>query len=761
MPQGALTSRIISPAVHRVYTRRLREQKALPVGGHIRSWKQGWKLDERLRCERISMATGAACATAVFSHVPEGDDDQAFESILSSYSIDDQVKVVADPLDDELVEQDDVDAAGDEGHVLFEGVLVKHTTNINADERGAQERVGMSAIAMPMVDNLHHDHLVRGRAFLDASGNLQILESPNLPPIPNWLGRPNRHPDNTVTVKVGAGSYDLVAPVFGGMSDDDEVWTIREFLAYLIAVYLVGAGSTTYGRHVDLDTEVANQLSISSAQAGNRPARFEGIDELMPEVQVQGLGVYEAIERVCEAAGYACACVPLSDAQMTSAPSDCRYQLKIWRRGSGNLVDLHLAKRGTTYGVNVRNLHAENDVPRYNGMRDASAIRNHVYAVAPVYIEARFPLLPLWALEDVDTSMTAQQLANATEAQIKADGAAAKHIAGGALFHEFSHVGRAWGLDCTGEFDGYEVSPYQHADGGFDFHGHLDLDSAAGYAKTLYESRVSSGAGTDLVAWQKRLRHVLPCRSAEAIRRGVQWVLEVSEDAGVTWEKCDIAATSLKRYFGVKLSVNNLARINAASLRTRQEAPAAASWWQKILNKTLLFRITCCIEADHAAVGRKFTQAESSCKSYSRAQWMLASNYEECWVWPESAFNESGVYAERVSGWATQDGAASLRESPLDQAKRQFDRVAYAEMPVSVSGLLTSFTRFQLGQQVWGIRGRNVSFATAVDRYPEIVGITYHLGSAESQGIELVLDDDRFAGIRHASQREEVRRGVY
>jgi hypothetical protein len=196
------------------------------------------------------------------------------------------------------------------------------------------------------------------------------------------------------------------------------------------------------------------------------------------------------------------------------------------------------------------------------------------------------------------------------------------------------------------------------------------------------------------------------------------------------------------------LNVRNLAKVNNASLKGGgSDAPPAESWWQLIIDKQLLFRITCCIEADHASIGRRYSPAESGSTSYSRAQWMRM-DAEECWLWPGSAFADAtSTEAVNISGWSATATAASMSQTPMDLARRRFDAVAHARMPVSISGIVTSLERYKLGQRVWGIRGRNISFDTGGGRYPEVVGLTYHLDA--QQHVEVVLDDRRFEGIQY------------
>ncbi len=208
-----------------------------------------------------------------------------------------------------------------------------------------------------------------------------IVESPTLPAVFNAGGRPNRHATKTYAATAADDEDAAVLEGYAFTHDDDPLgkwWSVREAITATLVVWLYGVLGASKARSVMLEAETLNALYFVTGEVGEAyaaMARWQGLDARCPEVSVQGLGVFDAIVAICEAGGFEMACEPVID----QAEPDRRYQLRLWRKGSGPLVNFNLSKRGQAPTDAEAALRA-NNISKLRGLRDTTPIRNEIFA---------------------------------------------------------------------------------------------------------------------------------------------------------------------------------------------------------------------------------------------------------------------------------------------------------------------------------------------------------------------------------------------
>jgi hypothetical protein len=750
---------IVTPVLSRVYTRLVSGATPPPTDGSL----GGWTLDNRLLPIWVRHESGPRVGRAEILYVPRGGDDGAFETALERYTTDDQVKIVAGPVGNETV--------------LFEGVISRLVSAVNADASGESEGVSLVAEPMTVLDNEHPDHIITGPWFTVEVGtsehDLFVTENPLYPAIFNFRGRPNRAATRTLSFDAANGTDTLNAYAFAPDGDSAaEYWTVADAILSLLCVWLYGPNDQTpdglLARHFDVASDVLLELERADPDDPTfESPEFFGLRDPLPETSVHGLGIIDALHRVCEVAGFSMSITPIRDTIVGNENSDRRHQMRIWRRHSGPLNDLDLAPRGSTYGI-AADLLAANNLTNLNGVADGSEVVNHVRAAGPTYLEVRLPLKPLWDPADVFDPGTEEPVyvreddPTQFDADLETPGTyPARHVVGGVEYHQYGHVGRAWGIDCTGSLSaGFYETPalYQHDPDGFDFLEELGLkldtngDPVDPNAAPIFDEREDSGL-PKAIEWSKRVRHILPLRDPRAIARGVKYHVEASEDAGASWKPIKIGLSSLPNVCGVRFDVSNLAATN----RTEEDdpenpPPLSGSWWGLIDSGNLTFRITCVIEADHS-MGFIAPRQASSGSRYNKHQYMPVEA-DDCWLQPGTVFALLSTWA-RFAGYAPFDlpggEPQTIARAAAEQRRRFLENRRVA---LTASVIPMDFGRYNLGERIEGINGRGVSFRTNEPttpddpRYPDIVGITYRLAPESQQQIQLTMEDQRMVGVR-------------
>jgi hypothetical protein len=749
----ALTSAILKPAQTLVYTRRVLAQAGgvapLPVNGE----RSGWVLDPRLRADVVRWMTGAQVGDATLTFVPSMASQAAFEEQLAQYHPDDQVKIVMLPVEDELVQpvlsdDDDDTEEVDPGLVLFEGVMGRHI--IRVDGRG--ETVQFVAVPFPRLDNAIDEHLIRGRICAyrageePVDGGYGLIESPALPCVFNHAGRPNRSATGSRPITVSTLETELTGWVF--THDDDapgEFWTLRSALLHLIVWWTIGPLFRELNHHFTVDHDLAFELA-SDPESGERAAPFRGLDDQIPEVDVHGLGVLDAIERVCASVGWRMSVEPVAlDPEDALAP-DRRYVLRCWKNGATPIKWFDLDRRSAGY-ADAEAATTANNIGLFQAQRDAHETVSTIYAAGRLFLECRLLLLPLWHDYEVSDAAASGSLQQApTASQLAMEEYFYLHVPGGAGYTEAPL--RHWGVDCTGAMAGnYEGTNYEHP-GGEDGYGWVE---ALGLNDSIMRTDRVPPADDDQIRWTTRIRPLLPLRSTRAVAAGIEYLLEVDEGSGFV--ACPAKFRTLREACGISLQVPNLAAINNATFTTGVKPPPAASWYALIKSQTLKFRITAVIEADHAERYDLLRQTSSG-SQYNRGLYLAGRNHE-LWIQPGSRFHPA--YPSAGADWY-QDSVTGLETT----ARSLRDELEQQRISCSASTWrMDQATAYRLGDRIAGVRGRGYSLATdggQGERGPVVAGLTFRLAPAEQQRIDLTLEDQRMGNAGQGS-RQGVTRG--
>ncbi|MBB6429225.1 hypothetical protein [Algisphaera agarilytica] len=728
----------IGPLTHSVYVKKVRTPGSSfdgsPVGAPTDG---GFTIDYSIRCLMFSCILGASVGRADFDFISQDGGLPEFEHVLNTYTTDDQIRVTVSPMDHEVLGVELPDGVSE--LTVFEGVIERMPFSVGLPGARDDERVDFIAMPLPALDNVAPEHLITGRwVAVDPTAQTiepAVIESLDLPAAFNLGGKPNRS-DQTVNATLSG----LAGHVFTHDRDPNgSYWTVAEAIRSILVMWGFGPDSATaLPRGFDLDKETLAAIMADTAPEGRR---WEGLDAMLPEINVHGMGVLEAIDAVCDAAGFELAVMPHYGLK---TEYDRLYVLGINRIGGGTEAFFKLEPRGAFASDDHNEVLRNNSVSTFRGTRDAARIRNQIMSVGHAYVEAALQLKPLWLPSQVtqDTTDT-----NYT----------ARHVRGGAEFAAYRRVGRAWGIDCLGTWaataGGYSNAIYQHPSGGFDWVSELGL---TGGGSELVADRLANGNATPIV-WTRKMRNLLPLKRAEAQANGQQYIVEVTEDGGSTWTEVDIQITTLQEECGLQLGIQDLSKINLASLENPSLIPAPEdSWWGLMFPTSgggqpqFAVRVTCCVAADHGATA--LAPRRSSAGSVYPRQRLVRSATEEVWSVPGSILNTSGEL-QRIEGWGTT--AYTDRLPPLDLAERERDAHETLRVSAAATTWAMDFWLWFLGDRVSQLQGRNYRFDISADgdRSPSIAGIYVTLsGKGEEpekdQNIRLALSDTSYIGGR-------------
>lgn len=748
-----LSSRIQRPVQQVVSTRKVKGS-GVPSSDEV----GGWKIDWNLRCEDVKWMRGPGVGRATFTHVPTENAAHPFEAALADYSVDDQVQVAILPFDDELAGQavDDQDAT-----ILFEGILGRPQVNVTP----TSEVVTFDAFAMPVLDNINLANIITGRYVPDeaelnddsiriADKTYLLIDSPDMPAAFNFRGRPNMHNGSRITASWDSG--ELVAKTF--THDDDgrngRHWTVRDAINFILVIWIYGKSPIEKRRHFDLDQDTLTALSASGAGSG----QFAGIEAKLPEVNIQNLGPLDALERICKMAGFDFAIEPTG---VKHSYTDRVYILRLWRRGAGPINYFDLPKRGTTFGDNVTAAIQQSNVNVLKLMRDGEELVNEVTARGQVYVEATHVLKPLWFSDQESTATVDAALQNPADEdddQWAANEYFMRHHPRGSEFDTYRHVGRKWGLDCTGRFraaaaagagTAYTGGVYEQSENGYDFATEMNLTAAD--LNLFWLNKVFKDDAFT-IKWSRRVRRALPLMNTTARELNIQYLLEVSEDAGSTWKKARCKFEILRDNFGIFINEENLTNINAESPTSKDNVVLPdESWWALIKSKQLLFRLTCAIVADNGLVYNAKKRATAGSR-YSKGR-AIEVPVTEVWQAPNTQIGNITSSGWQKVAFVGEDNEADKTGMEIVQgaAERKRDQLEDARITCDFRTWVMDFGRYEIGHRIKSIRGRNFPLGTGTDdhaRFPTVVGLRFVLG--KQQSLRLQLEDEamlrRYAG---------------
>ncbi len=719
----------------------------------------GWQRADNLLFKNCNYAAFPASGTAVFERVPLDIEIDPFEFGFE-YGPDDQVRVIMQPPAGLGFAMPGLDQAGgdDSGICVFEGVLQRSDWHVQGatDKQDEVERFSLVATDAPSIDNLALEHLVIGRFIADDDTPTPVLvDGISVPCTFNFGGRPNKRAELTITAD--PGNLLLTASLFTSDGDlNAEYWTFKEALKHLIACWMYGIDEADGGdAQGDLNRSFCLEPETHRAVFGNggSGARWAGLDKLLPETDVQGLGVLSAIERVCAHAGYRVAVLPpLGRDGEDNASIDRRYQLRVWRAGAGPEKQLKLQARHTVTGnETATQLLENNNVNMLRGLRDTSRIRNNIIAAGRALIETSVELKPLWHPDDVDSLSGGDVTQWHQQLPVDQDGDTyhQKHVAGGTQYEDYGYVGRLWGLDETGAFKaaakGYTSGAYAHPDGGFDWLTHLGIDGD----DDLTADRTANGV-TEPIRWSKRPRRPLKLSRVESIETGRRFRLDVSEDGGSNWYELPQSAYRVitDGRFAILLNIDNLAATNRFSFGEQGKnvtAEPGADWYSLLLGGTnLRFRLTCLVEADHAA--RFDAPIDPGATSRTPRAQRIDTRITEVWQSPSSVIGDGSSWARLDDGYVAASAAGADRTNNLkDLAERVRDERGQMRFSITGETFIMDPSQFAVGDVVTEVNGRVVWFdqfnaGSGETRYPSIVSM--QISGYPSQNIGFDIGDE-------------------
>lgn len=720
----------------------------------------GWTLFNNLRAGKVRFASWPSSGIAGMDLVAPDGSVHPFELGLFEFQPDDQVRIIMHPPTEGTTFAPDLDLTGQEdtGIVIFDGTLQRAAFNVKGatDKADEFERFNLIAVDAPSIDNLHPDHLVRGRFYADDDTPTPvILDGPSVPCVFNAGEMPNMLPN--ATVSVGGGDLTITSNLFTNDNDVSATyWTLKEALKHLITCWLFGidqaAGGDAQGdldRSATIEPETFDALFASPG--GDNPARWAGLDDLLPETDVQGLGVFDAIDRVCRAGGYRSAVLPPMGRSLPDGSSvDRLYLLRIWREGAGPLNELRLQDREfISGGQSAEDLLANNTVSAMRGIRDTSGVRNSISAVGRTLVETTVQLKPMWKPGDMATPAgTFGEREQAVPIDQSGDPYHSQHVKGGATSEDYWHVGRMWGLDETGAFKssslGYSTGDYAHPDGGFDWLAQLQITGSDNFTA----ARTANGVTTP-VRMSKRMRRPLKLSRPEAVSINQAFRLDVSENGGTSWHQLPSSAASLLTdgYFGIMLRADNLATVNRETFgaSTKNKTPLAAeSWWGLLATGTnLRFRITCLVELDVAA--RFDAPIDAGAWTRTPAAALIEKGVTEVWQAPSSVIGDQTWKRLDDNVIAASAAGADRTDNLKDLAERTRDKLGQMRYSITVAHWLMDPSLYAVGDVIQGVAGRNVGFGlfnanTGETRFPSVVTMT--IDAYPAQNIILDITDE-------------------
>lgn len=713
----------------------------------------------------VSCAFGAwpKRGTARFDRVPLGGVIDGFELGLFDFGVDDQVRVVMIPgtRGTSIAPDPDAHAGEHTGIVVFEGTLQRaaHRARGASGDRGEDESVQLVATCAPAMDNLRPEHFINGRFYArNTTSEPWLIDGLSMPCVFNRDDKPNRNGGNLAEAEAGELSS-VTADLFSADGvPGASYWSLKDALRHLVVCWLYGI-KTSYGGDAQgaLTRSATLEPETYDALFGPTPAddpRWTGLDKVLPEVDVQGLGVFDAVERVCRAGGYRCAVLPPMGRPMPEdSEVDRLFLLRIWRAGAGPQKSLLLPSRELVNdAADADEELAVNNLSRLSGLRDTARVRNVVTAAGRTLIETTVELKPMWSPDDVDNLGGGALGPLHQQKPVDQDGETyhQKHVAGGKQYEQYGHVGRLWGLDETGAFYsnglGYTSGDYSHGAGGFDWLAHLGIDGM----DDLTAARTANGV-TDTIRWSRRPRKIMRLSRPAYVALDLRYQLEVSEDGGSNWHVLPPeVARPVDGFFGIELKIKNLALASSKLWGDNGQGAAAVnpaeSWWSLFTTSTdLRFRITCLVEADHAA---RFDAGidDGAWTRQPRAK-RIDTRIVEVWQSPGSVIGDATWKRLDDGGLVASTSGADRTDNLQHLAERTRDEMGQQRLSIAAEHWLLDPTAFTIGDVVTGVGGRNLDFGlfnanSGETRYPSVVSVKITGHPERSQGLSFDIGDE-------------------
>lgn len=356
----------------------------------------------------------------------------------------------------------------------------------------------------------------------------------------NAGGQPNKDPLELRYTQ--QGNYDL--PVFGG-SHNAQYWSARDMIVYLLSPLNLSAAGFYYSEDATLLAGIDKWGFNELGPDGDGADSLTDFGQILMNLSVEGLSVFEAIEHICKQIGWAF---------RINQHNQLFFYKYLSAAGS---------KRTESFGSSSSVLHSlwapavgediKKPVDRGNKLLHAATIDADISGVvnAPIVagakkkIEVTLELVPGWKDEDFVVPTTDPILSEAdlaVETDPNSFDFFKYYHARGSNFKR--SVARLWVLNETGK---YSESDYDRGEP-FDWLTVLPVDLA-----------LAEGGKTKWGLFEKKL---LPCLSYDADSGdSVRYKVEFSFDAGDTWQVIPCAVYALEDQAGIWIGEPNLAEM--------------------------------------------------------------------------------------------------------------------------------------------------------------------------------------------------------
>lgn len=659
-----------------------------------------FRVDERLRVEEVRQRGDQAISTARIAVLI--DDDFDSEEARRRYRPDLRLVIMTDEPD------------ASRRRMLFEGYPPAQTARW--DGRFGQEEESYVFEAEHVFERLSCDRegMIYGRRMRNGAIEDGLVGDPAafagqsalmtaLPCVFNPDGVPNRA-EAPLMVQAAGG---VERPIHLFTWDDPRAikWTYATVLRYLIWFYLPRYGPVLEGNVFAATEDLA---------AGRRTA----VDPLTAAL------AQEPVSLVCEATSLAEALSLWATAAGVHAWAETANvngrpvtSLRVWSAQAGPPRCLYLARGGrhadgaARYDTAARSagqILTDNNVYRGEATWDHRGIVNAPVVIGDVKrYEMTLPLRPGWTpranIDNVAPAdrVTAKGLAMTPE-QVEAAGADAESVhwfrhyhRRGSVFGLDGDVSRLWVLNEDGYYDpaAYNRNPP------FDDYRPFDF------------SMVADEVVTRRGGWTRRPRRLMPVISTSADGRKLGVWVEISFDAGATWQLQSSGVRVLEDRAGVYFECDNPTEITPVGAD-----PGVQNLWFALIDQTFRVRVTAVVESDERLIG-----------TYPPGR--LAA--------PTQHINGMVVAAAKSFKFASREHTQDVLRGllPVGDGRRDDSAAiaAYArqlalagqDRRVSVLPAIPWIeTCYGLGDRISEIRGRQLRFATATGsqtRYPAVL----------------------------------------
>ncbi|MDD4891361.1 MAG: hypothetical protein PHU85_15680 [Phycisphaerae bacterium] len=601
--------------------------------------------------------------------------------------------------DDAVAIVTNVSEGDPERRVLFSGHITENQWEFTRAESATVAAVGPAFRLLR--DSMY---LVYGQARASKAGTVNLFSG--LPCSFNAGGYPNRSAAKS-TIRAAAGSVSATtAFTFADLySGGVQYWRFADALEYLLAAYNAA------------EYYVLNPTITAAMRA----------DPACVQVDCDGLGLWEALARVCQQASYDLACVTTIGRAGVPAKHEAGEfytAMSIVKRGQGTELILDHQASGAM-DLDATNLFAGRVAENV-----ASCVTAPVIAGARELFEITVELGKCWDAADLALASGESVMLPGEEETLADTDYVKNFCVGGSNFHLHADAGRLWDANTDGY---YSAAP-----------------------TSLSVPDMAALCGQEAGGWP-----VMPYEAMRLLTRlidspqsgGVETFVEFSIDSGVTWHHLTCGAQIPHGRLGVYINQHNLSAIVPPG-----GDKTADNLMQMLMTTpaTVEMRLTCSVASPFRnilAAQRRVTAGTV----FATAAWFEREKLGQVRTRAASSrFAATDLPADTMTASAKVSAARAHWDWSGPLARTLSAAAAEAQDANEDRFIEGSFTLewiepdAELTNVVKKIGGINVDLganAGASKRYPRVVGRVYHL-AGNTQQTELILDTDRQMAVK-------------